>query len=158
MRTLLSMIILSAMIFMGCSKSNDDNNNPNPSSLTIMSISPDNGPSGTTVTINGTGFSTVAGENTVKFNGTNATVETATTTKLTVKVPIGAGSGAVTVTKGSQTATGPNFTYTVSAVVTTVAGNSDEGFVNGTGANAKFNYPVGICIDGSGNLYVGDAF
>jgi sugar lactone lactonase YvrE len=158
MRTLLSMVIFSALIFMACSKNSDGNNNPNPSSLSITSISPDNGPSGTTVTINGTGFNTVAAENAVKFNGTNAAVETATATKLIVKVPIGAGSGAVTVTTGSQTATGPNFTYMVSAVVSTVAGNSDEGFVNATGTNAKFNYPVGICIDGSGNLYVGDAF
>lgn len=150
------MLILSAIIFIGCSKSNDDNNNS--SSLTITSISPDNGPFGTTVTINGTGFSTVEAENTVKFNGKDATVENASATHLVVKVPQSAGTGPVTVTKGSQTATGPNFTYIASAIVSTLAGNSNEGFVNGTGANAKFNYPVGICIDASGNIYVGDAF
>jgi sugar lactone lactonase YvrE len=158
MRTLFSTLILSALVFISCSKSNDGNNNPNPSSLTITSISPDNGPMGTTVTINGTGFSTVAAENTVKFNGEVATIENATATQLKVKVPGGAGNGVVTVTKGSQTVNGPNFTYVLSAVVSTLAGNSNEGFVNGTGSNAKFNYPVGICIDGSGNIYVGDAF
>lgn len=162
MRTLFSTLILPVLILIGCSKSNDDNsgnnnnNNNNPPALTITSISPDNGIAGTVVTINGTGFSAVASENTVKFNGKDATVETATTTKLTVKVPSGAGNGTIIVTKGSQTTTGPGFTYIPSAVVTTLAGNSNEGFANGTGANAKFNYPVGICVDASGNIYVGD--
>jgi sugar lactone lactonase YvrE len=42
-----------------------------------------------------------------------------------------------------------------SGVVTTVAG-STEGYADGTGAAAQFNYPRGVAVDSSGNIYVGD--
>ncbi|MFY0593159.1 SMP-30/gluconolactonase/LRE family protein, partial [Roseivirga sp.] len=41
-------------------------------------------------------------------------------------------------------------------VVTTIAGNGNPGFVEGTGTNAEFNQPAGIAIDGFGNLFVAD--
>jgi gliding motility-associated-like protein len=40
--------------------------------------------------------------------------------------------------------------------VSTLAGSGAFGAVNGTGAAASFHYPLGITVDGSGNLYVGD--
>ena len=40
-------------------------------------------------------------------------------------------------------------------VVTTLAGQTNPGSVDGTGANASFNLPIGITTDGT-NLYVGD--
>ena len=42
-------------------------------------------------------------------------------------------------------------------VVTTVAGNRKAGFANGVGTNASFFAPVGVAVDGSGNVYVADA-
>ena len=42
------------------------------------------------------------------------------------------------------------------SVVTTWVGNGSPGFVNGTGAAARFNYPRGLVLDSSGNLFVGD--
>lgn len=33
---------------------------------------------------------------------------------------------------------------------------STSGFANGTGVAAEFNTPVGMVLDGSGNLYVAD--
>jgi sugar lactone lactonase YvrE len=44
--------------------------------------------------------------------------------------------------------------------VTTLAGpsNLQGGFADGTGSAAMFAAPVGLCIDQSGNLYVGDQF
>ena len=40
--------------------------------------------------------------------------------------------------------------------VSTLAGSGAFGAVNGTGSAASFHYPLGITVDGSDNLYVGD--
>ena len=52
------------------------------SQVTIITFLPAGGPVGTVVTIDGTGFSATPGQNAVTFNGTAATVSSATTTKL----------------------------------------------------------------------------
>jgi len=41
-------------------------------------------------------------------------------------------------------------------LVTKLAGNGSSGYVEGAGANAEFNGPAGIAVDGSGNVYVAD--
>ncbi len=41
-------------------------------------------------------------------------------------------------------------------VVTTIAGGTAFGYVNGTGTSAQFSRPLGLCLDGAGNLYVAD--
>ncbi len=46
---------------------------------------------------------------------------------------------------------------TPSGVVTTIAGGS-YGSADGTGTAARFNHPVGVAVDGSGNVYVGDTY
>jgi sugar lactone lactonase YvrE len=46
---------------------------------------------------------------------------------------------------------------TSAGVVTTFAGSVNTGTANGTGAAATFNLPVGIAIDGNGNLFVTDS-
>jgi RHS repeat-associated protein len=84
------------------------------SQVAILAFSPGRGPAGTTVTISGTGFSGTASANTVKFNGTTATVSSATTTRLVATVPAGATSGPISVTTpgGSGTSSDP---FTVGA-------------------------------------------
>ncbi len=56
----------------------------------ITSFSPTSGATGTTVTITGTNFNTTLANNIVFFGAIQATVTSATTTSLTVAVPIGA--------------------------------------------------------------------
>ena len=41
--------------------------------------------------------------------------------------------------------------------VTTLAGDGTTGSTNGTGTSAKFNIPISITIDNSGNLYLADS-
>lgn len=57
---------------------------PSPT-LAVLQFTPSSSPIGTTVTIYGTGFSATPASNIVKFNGTTATVLTASTTVLTAK-------------------------------------------------------------------------
>lgn len=85
----------------------------NSAPVTILSFSPQSGPVGTTVTIGGLGFSEIAANNTVTFNGTTAAVVSATTTQIVATVPAGASTGAIAVTSplGSATSTLP-FTVT----------------------------------------------
>lgn len=48
---------------------------------------------------------------------------------------------------------------TPAGVVTTLAGEAGNapGHTDGIGAAARFNYPAGLAVDGSGNVYVGDS-
>jgi sugar lactone lactonase YvrE len=46
---------------------------------------------------------------------------------------------------------------TSAGVVTTLAGSGGNGSADGTAAAATFNYPTGVAVDSSGNVYVGDS-
>jgi YD repeat-containing protein len=74
--------------------------------LKIFAFSPDHGAIGATVAIAGQGFSATPADNAVEFNGTPATVTEATPTSLTTSVPVGATTGKITLTVGTQTVTG----------------------------------------------------
>ncbi|MDC1324729.1 YCF48-related protein [Flavobacteriaceae bacterium] len=82
--------------------------------LSVVSYSPSGGSIGAEITIFGANFSDIISENTVSFNGINATISAATTTSLTVVVPNGVTSGPISVTVNGVTATGPDFTVTFS--------------------------------------------
>jgi sugar lactone lactonase YvrE len=45
---------------------------------------------------------------------------------------------------------------TPDGVVSTLAGNGNQGSINGPGNLATFNGPTGVAVDGSGNVYVAD--
>src|SRR5436189_218266 len=75
------------------------------------------------VTIAGIGFSATPAQNTVRFNGTLATVSVATTTQLTVTVPAGATTGTLSVTAPGGSST--------SATAFTVAGTNGTPTISG---------------------------
>lgn len=81
---------------------------PGPS---ILSIDPASGSFGMEVTIAGSNFSAVAGDNKVRFNGFEAEVLSASINELVVKVPNGASTGAVSLEINGNVVTGPIFKY-----------------------------------------------
>jgi hypothetical protein len=86
----------------------------------ISAISPASAVAGASVTITGTNFDAIAANDVVKFNGTAATVTTATVTQLVVKVPAAGTSGNITVATAGGTGTGPVFTYLKVPVITAI--------------------------------------
>jgi hypothetical protein len=103
---------------------------------TIENISPVKGYIGDTVAITGVNYSTTLAENVVKFNGVDATVLSATATKLTVKAPQAGTTGTISIkVKNSEVTTGPTFTYitpaNITSIVPTSAKIADTVTVNG---------------------------
>lgn len=74
---------------------------------TVTNLNPASGPWGEYVIITGTNFNLSPSANIVRFNGTQATVNSSTATSIVAIVPTGATKGFVTVTIGSNTATSP---------------------------------------------------
>lgn len=85
-----------------------------PGVVSILDFTPKQGPIGTAVTISGTGFSATASQNTVAFNGSPATVTSATATQLVTTVPAGATTGPIAVTTPNGSATSSK-SFTVTA-------------------------------------------
>ena len=85
--------------------------------VAIINFAPIRGPAGASVTINGSNFSSTAGQNGVQFSGTSATVNSATSTQLVVTVPSGATTGPIQITT-------PVGTATTSTSFTVTSGNS----------------------------------
>jgi len=75
-----------------------------PGQLAIFAFVPTHGEAGTQVTIQGQGFDSNVANDTVSFNGTVATVLSASATQLVTTVPDGATTGPITITVGTQTA------------------------------------------------------
>ena len=112
----------------------------------LTSIDPTSGKVGQTVTINGTDFSTTPGENTVSFNGTQATVTASSATSITTSVPVGATTGDVTVTVDGES-NGILFTVvTSSSVIVQITEDTDdaeEGAINGAMTNTSSDLELG---------------
>ncbi|BAU52003.1 IPT/TIG domain-containing protein [Mucilaginibacter gotjawali] len=79
----------------------------------IAGISPATAAAGAAVTITGTNFDATAANDVVKFNGTVATVTSATATQIIATVPAGGTNGNITVTTPGGTSNGMAFTYLV---------------------------------------------
>lgn len=114
--------------------------------LGILSVSPDNGIAGTTVTIKGSGFSTTALNNKVYFNGVLAAVKTATENTLVLDAPVGLSTGDLKVVVAGQEALAPQDFRR--AGMMTLAG--------GPNSNTFGRFMAGIAVDNSGNVYVTD--
>lgn len=107
--------------------------------LGILDISPDNGLTGTTVTITGSGFSTNPGNNNVSFNGIKAQVTAATENQLTVLTPVQVSTGTIRVKVADQEALAPR-EFRRAGIITMAI---DPGIRR-------------IAVDNQGNVYAAD--
>lgn len=95
----------------------------------ITGFNPITATEGQDVTIDGSNFDTNAAGNTVQFNGTAATVVTASANQLLVKVPAGATTGKLTVIANGQTSLSTD-TFTVRPAPTITGFTPASGGVN----------------------------
>jgi hypothetical protein len=121
----------------------------------ISSISPFMAGFDTEVTIQGSNFSSILSENSVTINNAVCDVTFADTNQLKIIVPKGCGTGVLTVTVKDKKVTGPIFTYLLTPVTTTLAGNS-LGYLDGQGTNALLNNPVLLISISDGSIVFSD--
>jgi YD repeat-containing protein len=106
--------------------------------LTVIEFAPHAGAVDASVMIYGTAFSPTPSLNTVKFNGTTATVISSTTTQISTTVPPGATTGTISVKVGTTTKT-TTATFSVANLAPTITG-----FTPGSGTN-----PTPVTITGT---------
>ncbi len=105
---------------------------------TITSFSPVSGPVGTTVTITGTGFDAAPANNIVFFGATMASVAAASTTSLTVTVPVGVTYQPITALNGTTHL----IAYSAKPFITTFTPN--KGAITATDIAPKVDFTTGI--------------
>jgi RHS repeat-associated protein len=128
----------------------------------IASLTPNSGQNGDSVQIKGYEFGPSPADNLVSFNGVSAVVNSVSHVDefdvLTVSVPAGATTGAVTVTVGGKTSNGVTFTidgYPVVAINTPAADSEITAptQINGTATDMKFvSYTLSYAPLGQSNF------
>ena len=118
--------LLLCCLFMACKREEVARN------VQVVSIAPQSGGFGTLLKISGKGFHPLPQNNVVKIGSQTVLVTAASDSMLELSVPKGTPTGEVSVQAYSTTAVGPVYTYTLTGVVSTVAGGapgfSDGGF------------------------------
>jgi len=107
-KILLTLLVPLMLGFIGCKNGGNTGTETSPDPE-ITSVNPTEGPTGTAVMIEGSGFSASITDNEVTFNGTPADITSATTSRIETRVPEGATTGAVRVTVAGVAADGPTF-------------------------------------------------
>lgn len=116
----------------------------------ITSFAPTSATVGSTFTIVGGGFSSIPAENSVEFNGTSASVLSATESSLTLVVPNGATSGPVSITVGGNTILSSSiFTVVETNLCNTISSNNAKHWYFGNQAALKFENNVPIALTNS---------
>jgi YD repeat-containing protein len=100
--------------------------------VSVLSFTPSQASIGSSISIFGTGFSTIPGQNTILFGGIAATVTAASLTQLAATVPVGATTGPITVTTPTGTATSSEPFTVMSGSVPVITGFSPNIGVPGT--------------------------
>ncbi len=120
-------------------------------------LTPESGSPGDIVKIVGNNFSLKTNENTVNFGDVQSTIDFAYTDTLIVRVPTGAGNEVSVTVNGVAANKTLNFNYQASWVLSSLT-NMASGMMQGpsTLAEATFRYPMNLCCDENGNIYVAE--
>lgn len=143
--SLLALILFMTLsVFSSCG--GDDGGDPDPQQQpTITGIEPAKGEVDDVITITGSNFSSTASDNTVSFNGVEATITSATATEIKTTVPATATTGKITVTvegMNPATSTADFVVYNCSELTLTLksGGYSIEAEVSG--GTAPYEYAL----------------
>jgi hypothetical protein len=158
MNTVKLVLVTTTIVVAGCKKKNFNDNTQAvvPNAPLVQTINPVRAQYGTTVTITGKRFGTIAANSSVVINNITITPQTVNDSVITFIVPKGMGSGAVNVKNLTLTGTGPSFEYLYTGNVTLFSGNGDNAPAAGTVLNVGWNNLRGITSDGNGTIYVCD--
>jgi sugar lactone lactonase YvrE len=111
---------------------------------------------GDTIIIRGSNLQSGVGFTIIRLNGKIFSITNSSDSYIKARVPVGAGNGQITITINGQTFNGPQFTYVLKTVVSTLAGSGTAGNADGTGTKASFNQPWGLIVGADSNIYVAD--
>lgn len=153
------MALLALVTTAGCKKDKGFEHDPN-APVVIEKFTPAIGGAGVEVLIYGTNFTKDTTGVTVTVNGVPAFVAGVVEDRILITIPPKAGIGKIEVNiRGNKSTSAETFGYLPSTLVTTLAGNKNESYMDGKGAEASFNIGArcGIDIDEDGNLYVPEA-
>ncbi|NIT60726.1 MAG: hypothetical protein GWN00_32340, partial [Aliifodinibius sp.] len=112
----------------------------------------DSGTVGTEVTIKGMNFSATASENSIHFNGTQATIKSAAEDRLVTDVPQGATDGPIKVTVKQKSTAGPDFNVITEGIIkvgTQTSGDDQDS----DGYSASVDGSSGKSVDINDEIY-----
>ena len=159
--TTVGLITFITLLFVisGCKKDRktDNGGNATLTSPMVLSLSVYKGPYNTQVDINGKNFGADAVNTKVWFNNKAAKIIAVNATKITVTVPLSAGTGKVSLSvSNGATVFGPVFSYVYTMMVTTLANSAIPIGSDGSRGLQFLERPAGIAVDNKGNVFVSD--
>lgn len=155
-----SLLIAVLLITYACKKQHTEHNGDISSpdlKPAILSLNTYTGPYRAVVQIKGSRFDPDTLNDKVWFNGKPAKITAATETIITATVPLGAGTGKVSLSVGGAAKiTGPVFDYQYTMMVTTLASSVRPLGSTDPNMYQLMEWPTGIAVDATGNVYVSD--
>lgn len=159
----LAMLLGAVCLSVSCK---DDEGHNAGAAVVVNRFYPTSGSAGTEILITGKNFTTDASQVSVMLGNTALKVLGCDMNNILVVVPskLGEGPLSISIHGREPVTTVDNFSYSFSAKVSTFAGNGEAGYFDGKGTEAMFHFlreeeqwtRGSICVDGDGNLLVGD--